>query len=218
MNSAVLMVHGLAETSCLMAPMASVLHLAGFEPVLFDFPSTKKRIETLTEEHLGPAIKALGDKPRLDIVTHSMGGVMLRYYLQRHAVPNLGRIVMLGPGHMGSPMLSLYCRNPLYRLVLGPAAVQSTANENAFAFTIPNSVPSEVGVIAGCLPLDPLSLLVMRWPHDGRVPVSSTEVHGMTDHIVLPTSHDLMIVDPLACYQTAHFLKHGAFARGPISW
>jgi triacylglycerol lipase len=216
-DTAVLMIHGLAETTALMAPLASMLRMAGFSPVLFDYPSTSTTIELLTERFLRPAIAGLGGKKRLDIVTHSMGGVMLRYYLQNYRVHNLGRIVMLAPGHAGSPMLSLYCHNPLYRFFVGPAGVQSCAGEGALAWRIPRRVDAELGIIAGCLPLDPLSLFVMKWPHDGRLPVESTWVAGMTDHIVLPASHDMMMINPLACYEVVQFLRTGTFDHGPLS-
>lgn len=215
-KNAVLMVPGLAEASCLLAPLAAVLRVAGYRPILFDYPSTRHTIEVLTEDYLGPAIAALRREKRLDIVTHSMGGVMLRYYLQRHGIPNLGRAVMLAPGHGGSPMSSLYRHHPLYPLMLGPAGVQSSADEAGFALRIPRRVEAEVGVIAGCMPLDPLSLFVMPWPHDGRLPVDSTAIAGMRDHIVLPASHDFLMLDPWACYETLHFLDHGIFDHGPL--
>jgi triacylglycerol lipase len=216
-HNAVLMVHGLAEKSALMSPLASILQATGYSPVLFDYPSTRATIPFLTEQFLGPAITNLSSKRRLDIVTHSLGGVMLRYYLQKNHIPNLGRVVMLAPGHAGSPMLSLYCCNPIYRMIVGPAGIQSGADENGFALKIPRHINAEVGIIAGCLPLDPLSLFAMPWPHDGRVTVKSTFIDGMSDHIVLPASHDLMIIDPLACYEVFHFLKHGTFDHGPRS-
>jgi pimeloyl-ACP methyl ester carboxylesterase len=216
-DDAVLIVHGLAETSALMAPLAFLLRMAGFSPVLFDYPSTSTTIEHLTDRYLRPAIERLSGKRRLDIVTHSMGGVMLRYYLQKHRVPNLGRIVMFAPGHAGSPMISLFCLNLLYRLFVGPAGVESGADDDAFALRTPRYIDGEVGIIAGSLPLDPFSLFVMRWPHDGRLPVASTAIDGMTDRIVLPASHDMMMVNPLACHQTVQFLRQGTFDHGPLS-
>lgn len=216
-DDAVLLVHGLAETSGIFAPLASVLRLAGCQPVLFDYPSTSAPTEHLTDHYLAPAIARLAGKRRLDIVTHSMGGVMLRYYLQKHGIPNLGRIVMFAPGHAGSPMISLFRHIPLWRLLHGPAGVQSAADEEGFALKIPRRIDAEVGVIAGCLPLDPLSLLVMPWPHDGRLPVNSTAIEGMTDQIVLPVSHAMMMFDPLACYEALQFLKHGKFDHGPVA-
>ena len=216
-DHAVLLVHGLAESSAVFAPLASSLRMAGFQPVPFDYPSTSARIEDLTDDYLGPAIVRLAGKNRLSIVTHSMGGVMLRYYLQKHRIPNLGRVVMFAPGHAGSPMISLFRHNPVWRLVHGPAGVQSGADEEGFALQIPRRVDAEVGVIAGCLPTDLLSLFVMPWPHDGRLPVASTGIQGMTDRIVLPVSHDMMMFDPLACYEAVQFLRHGKFDHGPLA-
>ena len=128
-DPSVLLIHGLAESSLWMAPLGVVLMGSGYDTHFIDYPSTSFSIEDLTEIHLERAIQSLADKRVIHVVAHSMGAVMIRYYLQNHRIPNIGRVVMLAPGNAGSPMLSLYRRHPLFPVILGLPGIQSGSGE-----------------------------------------------------------------------------------------
>jgi triacylglycerol lipase len=213
----ILLVHGLAETAAWMAALNLGLRLAGFRTHAIDYPSTTKTIEDLTERHLHEAIFTLSAAPKLHIVAHSLGAVMVRFYLQKRGIPNLGRIVMIAPGHAGSRMLTYLNRLPIYAAIMGPAALQSADDERCFACAMPRRLDADFGVIAGCLPLDPLAWFLVNEPNDGRVTVESTKLDGMRDHVVLPVSHDSILYDPAVILQTCEFLMHGKFLRIPYA-
>lgn len=211
MSKTILLVHGLAGNSAAMGFLAISLRLQGYKTVSIDYPSTKHTIEECTRLYLKPAIEALAQEESFSIVTHSMSGVMLRYYLAHHRVENLERVVMLAPGHGGSKTLAVLRRHPLFPLLMGPAGVQSGDDAHQFEPTLGPYNGPDLGVVAGCMSFDPIAWAVMPWPNDGKLTVSATQLEGMKDHIVLPVSHDSILIDPLAIFQTSHFLKHGAF-------
>jgi triacylglycerol lipase len=214
----VLLVHGLAETSAWMRAIELALALDGFRTHSMDYPSTRGTIEELTESYLSPAILKFSQATTLHIVGHSLGAVMVRYYLSGRRIPNLGRVVMIAPGNRGSRMITYLSRFRPYALVMGPAALQSTDDEGCFACALPPKLDDEFGVIAGCVSLDPLSWFVMQEPNDGRVTVESTKLAGMRDHIVLAASHDSLLLDPVAHIQTREFLRNGKFFRPGTSY
>jgi hypothetical protein len=146
----------------------------------------------------------------IHMVTHSLGGILVRAYLAGNQVPELGRVVMLGPPNQGSEVVDTFSLLPGFALWNGPAGEELG--------TSPGSVPNQlgpvtfpVGVIAGTRSLNPLLSTAFSEENDGKVAVSRTKVEGMTDFIALPISHPLMMREPAAIRQTLEFLRSGHF-------
>ncbi|ESQ78723.1 triacylglycerol lipase [Asticcacaulis sp. YBE204] len=207
-----ILIHGLAETPYHMRFIAAAVATAGYEVAQVTYPSTLLPMENLIADHIAPQINALAaDGSKLHFVTHSLGGVLLHAFLQGRRLDNLGRVVMQAPGLHGSETLEVFRRNPLFSWLYGPAARQSGTGSDGFATHLPHHVDYEVGIIAGCVSFDLLPLFFVPPPHDGKISVGRTKIAQMTDHIVLPTSHDSMMHDPLALLQTVRFLQQGHF-------
>ncbi len=122
----VILLHGLGRTSLSMAPMARALEEAGYLTANIGYPSREHPVEVLAADALPRGIaecRRAGGKT-LHIVTHSMGGILTRYYLSRHTLPDLGRVVMLGPPNQGSAVADRLMDQRAYRIFNGPAGQQ----------------------------------------------------------------------------------------------
>src|ERR1700678_2008908 len=85
----VILLHGLCRTSRSMVKMENALVAAGYKVRNVDYPSRTASIQKLADDAIG---KAIGDcrqdgAARIDFVTHSLGGILVRSYLARHTIP-----------------------------------------------------------------------------------------------------------------------------------
>lgn len=211
----VVLLHGITRGNFDMQLICNKFEANGYETINVLYPSTEQKLEDLSDF----VHKAITSSPSynedatINLVTHSMGGLIARYYIKRERPKNLGKVVMLSPPNGGSEFADLFSDTdllaPIFKSVFGPAGGQLRTD---YAH-IDDDVNYPLGIIAGNVSLNPLAMWVLHGEHDGIVPVESTKIKGMSDHIVLSASHFLMMFDTNVIDQTLYFMQQGHFLR-----
>ena len=218
----VVLLHGIGHSRRNMLGVERALRRAGYDVVNITYPSLRHNIGALAAfVHKRLERERVWDRAaKVHFVTHSMGGLVTRRYLEEHkdTIPakKRGRFVMLAPPNAGSEIADLLHKLPPYRWLLGPAGQELCTSMQ----TDPVAPPfCETGVIAGTKGwLYPVANLIFTdgaETHDGRVTVERTKLRGMKDHFTLSVTHDQIAWKPVTHRQILHFLKDGTFNRAP---
>lgn len=207
----VVVVHGLGRTSVSMTILSSRLRDAGFRVVNFGYPSTSEELETLVDRLESELARCCEHEAgTVHFVTHSMGGVLVRSYLDRQSQPHQGRVVMLSPPSQGSELVDAFADSPMLRAMLGPTGSQLGTDSTA----IPNRlgpVQFSLGIITGNRSLNPLYSWLIPGPDDGKVGVDRARVEGAADFLVVPASHTFIMNRADVAEEVVHFLRNGRF-------
>lgn len=212
----VVLLHGLGRLSNSMAELETKLAPAGYSVANIKYPSRSYPVAELAEDAIGRGLARCRSESAGEIhfITHSLGGILLRYYLTERTIDELGRVVMLGPPNQGSEIVDGLLSVPGFAFVGGPAGVALGTAEGGLIDGL-GPVEFDLGVIAGSTNINPLEFLFIEGPSDSIVSIESTKVQGMSAHKIMPVTHTFMMRNNEVIEQAIHFLKTGSFISEP---
>ena len=210
----VILLHGLARTANSMVKLEAALDAKGYTVVNVDYPSREQPIEALApiavDAGLDTCEPATPDP--IHFVTHSMGDILVRYYLENYQLSNLGHVVMIAPPNQGSEVVDELAEVPGFATVNGPAGLQLGTGENSMPLQL-GPVDYSVGIIAGTKTFNPVLSKFLPNPDDGKISVERTKVDGMADFRAVAVSHPFIMKDDIVIEHVMQFLETGAFSN-----
>ncbi|WP_416395655.1 esterase/lipase family protein [Allohahella sp. A8] len=214
-DECVVLLHGLWRNNLAMWPLEDALLAQGYTVVNLDYPSTSMSIPELAEQYLAPAVEQCDEAVEgpTHLVSHSMGGIVVRWYLQTAALHPEARVVMLSPPNQGNELAVHFRDWPLFDLFVGRAARQLSTDELGILGQI-QPLRSPTGIIGGQRTRGWLSLGLLPTPNDGTVSVESMRLPEMQDFLLVDESHVSIRGSALVHEQVIHFLNKGLFKAG----
>ena len=200
MTKAVVIAPGLWMPSAAMALLAARLAGHGYSARVFRYSGRRPY-----ESNIDALARFARDTPFF--VGHSLGGVLILDMLNRHPEVQAAAAVLIG-----SPVRGCFAGRRLGTAELGRwmmGASRPLWEERPARWT--RAAP--LGVIAGTTPLG-LGRAFGPLPgvNDGVVRVDETTVEGMTERVLLPQGHSVLVVSARVGELTARFLAAGRFA------
>lgn len=194
----VVLLHGFWRTSRSMRKIEEVLLEEGYCVINLDYPSKKEKIENLSNNYLKKALeeKCPDQDRKIHFVTHSMGGIIVRYFLANNKLENLGRVVMLAPPNKGAKLADFCSKFSIANKISGPALKQLKTGQKG----LPNVIPFpkyEVGIIAG--------------KYDQKTPANYTRLKNMKDFLLVPRVHTYIMEADEVMMAVIKFLREGKF-------
>lgn len=213
-NRPIVLIHGLNMPRQIMSLLAWRLRRKYRRPCYnLAYPGFRSDIPT-TAAHVAASIRQLGLQ-EFDAVTHSLGGVVLRWAVSNHELKGLRRVVMIAPPNGGSWLADRLATGlgPLFPILFGQEGLQLRRGHRgvlAHAGTLPGC---EVGVIAGGVgnPKGVGNWFRIPGDCDGTVAVNETILPGMKDFAMVPSQHTMLLASSETTRLVDHFLTHGVF-------
>jgi pimeloyl-ACP methyl ester carboxylesterase len=210
----IILLHGMYRSAVAMQPLERYFQTQGYQVTSISYPSTKYDIETLVRDYLHPAVQSAQRKStqKIHFVTHSMGGILVRYYLNNYPLEDLGKVVMIAPPNQGTELAELFSDSSWIATKTGPAKQQHSTQQDSLVNQL-GPVNFDVGIIAGNYNSNLLTAWLLPGEDDGVVSVESTKVKNMKDFMIVPEKHFRLRGNQTVLQQAAYFLKHANFYR-----
>ncbi len=208
--------HGIVINRYFMVPMERYFRRLGYDVHNRGYPTTKKAVREHARDLVDEIraididLSARGEEYELYCITHSLGGLVLRYALTHFDLPRVRRAVLLVPPNQGAVTARHFKNFPPYRWLFGGKAGRELTQDPPGIFGecgVPDNC--EIGIIAGDVRYRMWGAPVER-PHDGVVEVREAELPPYPLR-VLPYGHTPILFVRYAWEETEHFLRHGRF-------
>ena len=210
----VVLLHGFNRSWRAMRPMAEALQESGYMTANVDYPTRAGPVKELVPMAVETGLRKCrdADAHSIHFVTHSIGGILLRYAHSQEPIPEIGRVVMLAPPNGGSEVVDKTKDIPGAEMLGGEALMQLGTDEDSVPANL-GPIDFEVGIIAGTSSMNPWMSAMLPDPDDGKVSVERTKLAGMTDFMMVDDNHHYIVEDEVVIRNTVEFLRTGLFIR-----
>jgi hypothetical protein len=210
----VLLIHGYLRAKESMKEMGCALE-PDYDVLLLNYPSTRQSID-VHSSNLAQIVSHLNRYSEISFVTHSLGGIIVRHFLQTCKDPRIQNLVMLAPPNQGSELAEkVYLKTnkmPFLRKIFGGIAYDLRVSHPQFQTL--EQPWCRTGIIAAIQGNAKGYNPLLEGEDDGIVRLEETKLEGKA-HCAYRGIHTFMMMQKSVQEETRHFLKYGNFLSNP---
>ncbi|MDG3087907.1 alpha/beta hydrolase [Vibrio hannami] len=211
-DQVVVLAHGLGRSDFAMWRFTQRLENAGYIVCTLNYSSIGESVDSVLTSTSAQMDLCTDSAPKIHFVGHSLGGLVVRSYLQNHedfiGSDRLGEVVLMGTPNKGSEVADHYIDSWLME-VGGEISQALVTGENSLGNQL-KELDINIGVIAGTKGTS-LTNSYFNGPNDGLVSVESTKLSNMSDFVEIEVGHSNMRYNEEVAKQAIYFLQHGRF-------
>ena len=216
-DQVVVLAHGLGRSDVAMWRFTQRLENTGYLVCTLDYSSIGQSVESVLDSTTKQIDLCISSAPKVHFIGHSLGGLVIRSYLQNHKGfiegDHLGEVVLIGTPNKGSELADYYSGSWLMEIG-GEISQALVTGENSLGNQL-EELDINIGVIAGTK-TNSLTNDVFNGPNDGLVSVESTKLKNMSDFIAIEVGHSNMRYNEEVAEQTIYFLKNRNFKHNEL--
>jgi pimeloyl-ACP methyl ester carboxylesterase len=190
MRRALVFRHGILLNRFALLPVERFFRRLGYEVHNRSYPTTRKRIEEHARDladdlsRIDADLRRGGEPYEIHVVTHSLGGLVLRYAATHFEIPSIRRAVLIAPPNRGSHTARYFKNFFLYRWLFGGNAGRQLTEEPPGIFGeagIPQGI--EIGIADQRLQQidDQVRRVRRQFPRPGRSSATRERALGIVD-------------------------------------
>ena len=210
----VVLVHGFRRTKNSLYFIQKALEDRGYEVVNRTYPSGENTIEnnaSFINDFVNDKLKEFPPDAELYFVTHSMGGLVVRCYLEEYRPEHAKRLVMIAPPNRGATMAEYLDMYPITDALLGPSGEEMAMGEDYLEGLCGGAPDIEFGIIAGGRSDGEGYSPLLEGDDDGTVGVWTTYMPEAVDFLVLDHIHTFICHHQDTIDNVIYFLESGRF-------
>ena len=188
------------------------------------YPTTKETAEEISDLYIEPNIENIKEQifsenfhkkienqyyeitENSNIVSHSMGTGILRYYLKENPLENLGKVVFISPPSHGSHLADVPFVDKLPSM-LGKVVPQFSTKKDSFVNQL-GEPDYNYMILIGNKTNNLLYSMIIRGKDDGMVPLKTAKMKSDNFKIIENTTHTSILKDKRTMKEISEFFKN----------
>ncbi|MEA3452262.1 MAG: alpha/beta hydrolase [Bacteroidota bacterium] len=208
LNNIIILIHGFNKNKKDMYFLENKLKETGHKVLNIDLPATFGTMEECRNSLHNQIKNVIKTHKKISYISHSMGGLIIRDYINHFKQKNINKCIFIATPHKGSKLAEIVNFIPFYSKIFKPIKILLPSN-NVNLLKLNKNI--QIGLIAGNKDNSIFGKLFLKNQNDGSVEVSSARTDETNNIIILNFGHKEIHKKNITFEYINNFLLNGNF-------